>query len=92
MDEQRHVPPRIFRVTMRTADGRTYWRYVKCPYQVRSPEDWADSLAGMQTALATLVLEERLIRFSVSRVAPERIDKHVRDHLIRWSEMAPLAA
>lgn len=84
---ERHIPPRIFRVTFKTAEGITYWRWIKCPYQVRSPEDWADSLEGMQKQLANLVLEDRLLRFTVSKVAPERIDRVVRDHLHRWSEI-----
>ena len=88
MNEQpRVIPPRIFRVTFKTTDGRSYWRYIKCPYQVRSPEDWADSLVGVQTSLAELTLEQRIARFSISLVASDRINKSVRDHLHRWTEV-----
>lgn len=93
MDETvRHIPPRIFRVTFKLADGRSYWRYIKCPYQVRNPEDWQDSLEGMQKRLAELLLDERLLRFTVSKVPPERIDRHVRERLIRFSEFVGLVA
>ena len=91
-EQPRIVPPRIFRLSMKAADGRSYWRYIKCPYQVRSPEDWADSLVGMQNRLAELVLTEKLARFSISRVPSERINSSVRNHLVRWSEVEGLVA
>ena len=85
---ERLVPPRIFRVSFRTPEGLNHWRYVKCPYQIRSPEDWADSLEGMQKSLAGLVLEARIKSFRVSVVEPERITASVRQHLVRWSTVA----
>jgi hypothetical protein len=82
----RTVPRRIFRVTFTTADGIKRWRYVRCPYQIKSPEDWADSLVGMQTRLAELVLEGRLERFTVSAVAPERV-RTAAERTVRWHEV-----
>ena len=84
--ETRVVPRRIFRVTFTTAAGRKVWRYVRCPYQVKSPEDWGDSLVGLQTKLAELVLTGEVARFTVSAIAPERTHAAaVKSH--RWSEV-----
>lgn len=91
MDERKPIPRRIFRVTFTRADGTRYWRYVRCPYQVKSPEDWGDSLVGMQTALAELVLTGEVTRFAISAVVPERT-RAAADHAHRWHEVATLLA
>jgi hypothetical protein len=74
MDEQtrKPAPRRIFRLTFTKADGTRHWRYIRCPYQVKSPEDWADSLVGVQTALSEYVLEGAIRGFAIGAVAPER--------------------
>jgi len=83
------APRRIFRVTFTTAEGIKRWRYVRCPYQIKNPEDWGDSLAGMQTALAEMVMTGVIERFTVSAIAPERTrvaaQKSVRWHEVRES-------
>lgn len=91
MDE-RIVPRRIFRVTFTTADGVRRWRYVRCPYQIKNPEDWGDSLVGMQTALADMLRDGLVDRFTVSAVAPEGTHAAaVRS--VRWHEvLASIAA
>jgi len=89
--EPRIVPRRIFRVTFTTAAGRKVWRYVRCPYQVKSPEDWADSLVGMQANLAQLVLAGEVERFTVSAVAPERTHAAA-NRSLRWHEVQALVA
>ena len=83
----RHGPNRFYRLTIRTGDGRTYWRYIRAKYQVRSPEDWANSLEGIQKSLAGLLLTESLIGFTLSRVPGERINQKVRDRSRRFSEI-----
>ena len=89
--EPRIVPRRIFRVTFTTAAGRKVWRYVRCPYQVKSPEDWADSLIGMQASLAQLVLAGEVERFTVSAVVPERTHAAA-NRSMRWHEVQALVA
>lgn len=84
---ERIMPKRIFRVTFTTADGIKRWRYVRCPYQIKNPEDWGDSLVGMQTALAERLLTGSVIRFTISAVAPERTNAAAR-RSVRWSEVA----
>jgi hypothetical protein len=88
MDEIRKpIPRRIFRVTFTRSDGTRFWRYVKCPYQVKSPEDWGDSLVGMQTALAERVLTGEIERFAISAVAPARTHAAA-ERATRWHEVA----
>ena len=89
--ETRIVPRRIFRVTFTTAAGRKVWRYVRCPYQVKSPEDWADSLVGMQTKLAEMALTGEIERFTISAVVPERTHAAATRSL-RWHEMLEAVA
>ena len=93
MDETRKpIPRRIFRVTFTTAAGTRRWRFVRCPYQVKSPEDWGDSLVGMQTKLAEMVLEGSLERFAISAVVPERTHAAA-EKSVRWHEvLATIAA
>lgn len=88
-DERKPVPRRIFRVTFTRADGSRHWRYVKCPYQVKNPEDWGDSLVGMQTALAEMVLVGRIERFAISAVAPDRTHAAA-ERATRWHEISSL--
>ena len=89
--ETRIVPRRIFRVTFTTASGRKVWRYVRCPYQVKSPEDWADSLVGMQTKLSEMVLTGEVDRFTISAVVPERTHAAA-SRSMRWHEVLGLVA
>lgn len=91
MDEVRIVPRRIFRVTFTTTAGRKVWRYVRCPYQVKGPEDWADSLIGMQTKLAEMVRDGEVERFTVSALAPERTNAAAKKSM-RWHEVLALVA
>jgi len=89
---ERIIPRRIFRVTFTMTDGTRRWRFVRCPYQVKSPEDWGDSLVGMQTKLAELVLEGQLERFTISAIVPERTHAAAQKS-VRWHEvLASIAA
>jgi hypothetical protein len=86
------APRRIFRVTFTTADGIKRWRFVRCPYRIKGPEDWTDSLVGMQTALAEMVMAGSVERFTVSAIVPERTNAAAK-RSVRWHEvLATLAA
>lgn len=70
--------PRIFRFTIRTPGHRAS-ALVKCPLPEK---DVADSIFGLQQALAQLQLERRISSFAVS--APIVIKDSARDRLTRW--------
>ena len=89
--EVRVVPRRIFRVTFTTAAGVKHWRYVRCPYQIKNPEDWADSLVGVQTRLSEALRDGAVERFTVSAITPERTREAAKKS-VRWSEIAGLVA
>ncbi len=93
MDEttRKPIPRRIFRVTFTTADGTKRWRYVRCPYQVKSPEDWGDSLVGMQTKLAEMLLAGEIERYTVSAIVPERTHAAA-EKSVRWHEVLEAVA
>jgi len=85
------APRRIFRLTFTRTDGRRFWRYVRCPYQVKSPQDWADSLLGMQTRLAELTLTGQITSHSISAVIPERTHAAAK-RSVRFHDIEEVAA
>lgn len=89
--DRKPIPRRIFRLTFTTGAGIRYWRYVRCPYQIKSPEDWADSLEGMQKALAELTLTGEVERFAISAVPADHTHAAAKRSL-RWSEVRKLVA
>lgn len=90
MDDKQVPPRRIFRVSFTRADGTKFWRYVRCPYKTVGPEEWADSLVGMQNDLASLALTGTIDRFSISAVAAERT-RAAATHSMRWHEFRAIA-
>jgi hypothetical protein len=86
------APRRIFRVTFTMADGTKRWRFVRCPYRLKSPQDWTDSLVGMQTSLAEMVMAGTVERFTISAPPPERTHAAA-EKSVRWHEvLATIAA
>lgn len=73
--------PRIFRVTLRRADGKRKWHIVKTTSLARSPQD---SVFGLQSKLAELTVEGQITASSV--IVPATITDAQRKRLVRWPE------
>lgn len=96
------APRRFWHVTMWTADGIEYRRYVRCPYLVPTEEehggkryrrplvvgdpDYPDTHAAMSARLGALQEDGVLRKYTLSWVEPERVAA-IRHRARRWREV-----
>jgi hypothetical protein len=73
--------PRIFRLSIRRADGKRRWKLVKTTSTVR---DLHASVYGLNAKLAELTLEGKITAGAV--IVPATITDKQRDRLVRWPE------